>query len=363
MDSRERTFLALSFQEPDRVPIDVWMSDGFRAKVESAWGVSAREILDEHDVDLRYIEGPAYVGPPLRTFRDGTDEDIWGVQRRTVVVPTAGGSETYKEVAASPLACATTVEEVDDYARWPSADWFDYRGIPSQCREVREQGRVAVFMGDRLNRVSQLKPAMYLRGMEQIYVDMIESPEIARALFSNIRGFYREYAQRIFEAANGMLDALMTGDDFGSQSGPLTSPQMWEGFLGDGFAEYVGIAKSHDVRVMHHSCGAVRPLVPLMIERGLDVLQSIQPEATGMNPRELKGEFGGRLSFHGGVSIQRTLPFGSAADVRREVRDTIEALAPGGGYIFGTSHNVQADTPVENFREMLDAHRAYGSYG
>ena len=155
------------------------MSSGFKAKVESAWGTPVRQILDEQDVDLRYIEGPSYVGPPLRSFRDGTDEDIWGVRRKTVVVPAAGGKETYREVAVSPLASASTVEEVDQYGHWPGADWFDYSKIESQCNDLREQGRVAVFMGDRLNRIAQLKPAMYLRGMEQIYVDMVESPDLA----------------------------------------------------------------------------------------------------------------------------------------------------------------------------------------
>jgi len=338
------------------------MSSGFTTKVEAAWGVTAEQILDEHDVDLRYIEGPRYVGPPLRSFRDGTDEDIWGVRRRTVVVPATDGKETYKEVAVSPLASASTVEEVDQYDHWPSADWFDCSKIEFQCSEIQNRGRVAVFMGDRLNRIAQLKPGMYLRGMEQIYLDMIENPDLTRAVFSHIRGFYCEYSNRIFEAANGKLDALMMGDDFGSQRGPLVSRQMWEAFLGDGFADYVRIAKGHGARVMHHTCGAVRPLIPPLVERGLDVLQSIQPEAEGMTAESLKADFGSRLSFHGGISIQRTMPFGSADDVRRETRDRIEALAPGGGYILGTSHNIQADAPVENFRAMLEAHKAYGSY-
>jgi uroporphyrinogen decarboxylase len=279
-----------------------------------------------------------------------------------VVVPTPGGSETYREVAVSPLESAATVEEVDGYAHWASADWYDYTDIEAQCDAIRDRGRVAVFMGDRLNRISQLKPAMYVRGMEQIYVDMKEQPEVVRAVFSNIRRFYMDYSQRIYEAANGKLDALMMGDDFGSQNGPLISPAAWEHFLGPGFGEYVELAKSYGVRVIHHTCGAVRPLIPLMIERGLEVLQSVQPEAQGMEPRGLKAEFGCRLSFHGGLSIQQTLPFGSPEDVRNEARDRIEALAPGGGYILCTSHNVQADTSVENFRELLSAYRAYGSY-
>jgi len=362
VDSRERTFTVLNFEEPDRVPVDFWMSGGFRAKLEAALGLSAAAFLDAHDVDLRYIEGPAYAGPPPRRFADGTDEDIWGVRRQRVRVRAGDGVETYEEVAVSPLAGATTVEEIERYGHWPSADWFEYGGIEAQCEAIRAEGRVAVFMGDRRNRLAQLKPAMYLRGVEQILVDMSLNPGIARALFARIRGFYSAYAERIFEAARGKLDVLLTGDDFGSQNGPLVSPEMWVEFLQEGFAGYVGLAKSHGLRVMHHTCGGVRPLVPLLIENGLDVLQSLQPEAAGMDLRGLKAEFGGRLAFHGGISIQRTLPFGSAEDVRREVRDRVEGLAPGGGYILCTAHNIQADTPVENVQALVEAYAEYGPY-
>ena len=363
MTSRERVLRSLNFEQPDRVPIDLWMSSGFKKKLLSALSIGEKQFLDLHDVDLRYIEGPAYIGPPLREFADGSDEDIWGVSRTRITVPTTGGSETYEEVARSPLASVTTVEEVNGYDHWPSPDWFDFSDIERQCEEILSEERAVVFMGDRMNRVAQLKPAMYLRGVEEVFVDMAANPEIADALFSNIRRFYRAYAERIFDAAKGKIDILLMGDDFGSQNGPLLSPAMWTRFIGDGFGDYVSLAKSHGLRVMHHTCGSVRPLIPLMIERGLDVLQSLQPEACDMDPRALKAEFGNRLAFHGGISIQQTMPFGTVEDVRNEVRDRIEALAPGGGYILCTAHNIQADTPVENVAVLLDAYKEFGVMG
>jgi uroporphyrinogen decarboxylase len=362
MDSRERTFRALSFEAPDRVPIDFWASSGLRRKLGATLAMPYQTFLDAHDVDLRYIEGPAYIGPPLRKFPDGTEEDIWGVRRKIVRVPAGGGEETYKEVAESPLASAKNVQDVHDYSHWPSPDWFDYAPIEAQCEEIRSKKRVAVFMGDRLNRIAQLKPAMYLRGVEAILEDLLLRPDIARAILGDIRRFYRQYAERIFAAAGGNLDILLTGDDFGSQNGPLISPSMWVDFLGDGFAEYTALAKSRNLRVMHHTCGAVRPIISLMLERGLDILQSLQPEASDMNPRALKADFGDRLCFHGGISIQKTLPFGTPRDIQNEVRTTVEALAPGGGYILCTSHNIQADTPVENVLALLEAYREYGRY-
>jgi uroporphyrinogen decarboxylase len=361
MDSRERTLLALNHEEPDRVPIDVWMSSGFKKKLKAATGQTFAQFLNAHGADLRYIEGPAYIGPPLAVF-DGGDEDIWGVRRRVMTVPVAGGEETYHEVARSPLAEATTVDEIEAYPHWPSPDWFDYRGIEAQCDAVRSQGRAVVFMGDRMNRLAQLKPAMYIRGIDQILMDMMVAPEMAHAVFGRIRAFYCAYAERIFESARGKLDLLLTGDDFGSQGGPLVAPSMWLEFLADGFAEYIALAHAHGVRVIHHTCGGVRALIPGMIERGLDVLQSIQPEAADMEPRALKADFGQRLAFHGGISIQRTMPFGTPEDVRREVRARIEALAPGGGYILGTSHNLQADVPIENAEALMKAYHEFGRY-
>ena len=362
MDSRERTFLALNHEEPDRVPIDFWASSGFKGKLASTLKVSEEAFLDRHDVDLRYIAGPRYIGQPLPRFADGSSEDIWGVRRRPITVRIGDGGETYQEVAESPLAGATTVEEIEGYDGWPSPDDFDYRDIAAQCEAIRDQGRVVVFMGDRLNRLAQLKPAMYLRGIEQILVDLACEPQLARAILANIRRFYYAYAERVFQAADGKLDILLMGDDFGMQSGPLLSPKMWIEFLGEGFAEYVRIAKSHGLRIMHHTCGAVRPLIPLMVERGLDILQSLQPEAAGMEPRALKVEFGDRLAFHGGISIQRTMPYGTPDDVRDEVRERVRDLAPGGGYILCTAHNVQADVPVGNVLALLQAYRECGSY-
>ena len=360
MNSRERTFRALNFEEPDRVPRDFWMSKGFKQKLLSTLKTTEEDFLNTYDIDLRYIPGPAYIGPPLKLLPDGSKEDIWGVPRKTIKLEIDGSVELYNEVVNSPLAQVKTVEEINNYSHWPSHNWFDYSFIEKQCEEVRKKERVVVFMGDRLNRIAQLKPAMYIRGTEEILTDLYLNPEIARPVFSNIRNFYLAYAERILEAANGKLDILLMGDDFGAQTGPLLSVEMWHNFLAKGFADYIELAKCYNIKVMHHTCGGVEPLIPFMIERGLDILQSLQPEATGMNPWELKAKFGSKLAFQGGISIQKTLPFGTAEDIRREVKDRVDALAPGGGYILCTAHNIQADTSVENVKALLKAYDDYG---
>jgi len=324
-------------------------------KLESATGYSRKEFLDAYDVDFRYINGPVYVGPELP---EGCD--IWGVRRVQVSVAVCDGVETYSELAWSPLGAAETVEDIEHYAHWPSADWFDYSDIERQCDAVLAEDRVVVFMGDRLNRVAQLKPAMYLRGMENILTDLRLHESLAQAIFSRIRSFYKTYLERILQASRGKIDIVLMGDDFGTQNGLLLSPAMWCRYLKQGFREYIEIAKSHGARVMHHTCGAVRELIPQMMECGLDILQSLQPEAAGMNLRDLLRDFGGRLCFHGGISIQQTMPFATPAEIQHEVEQIAEAAKHYGGYIFCTAHNIQADTPVDNVTALMEAYHEFG---
>lgn len=358
MDSRERTFLSLSHQEPDRVPIDCWVSSGMKRKVEKELHIPYEQFLEKYDVDLRYMSGPRYIEKKREIKALAANTDLWGVPRREVNI----NFESYKEVVKSPLENFQTVEEIAEYNHWPSADWFDYSEIEQQCNKILENKRVVVFMGDRLNRIAQLKPAMYIRGYEQILIDMLINPEIAEEIFRRITSFYLEYGRRILEAAKGKIDIFCTGDDFGSQNGGLISLPLWKKFLKNGFKEFNELGQSYGAKVMHHTCGSVYTLIPELIECKLDILQSIQPEAAAMDPKLLKKEFGKKLSFQGGVSIQKVLPHGSAADVAEHVKSLFEAMAPGGGFIACTSHNIQADTPAENVEALFKAYHDYGKY-
>lgn len=355
MDSRERTFRALVHRAGDRIPVDFWATDAVTRRLEHDTGLPYAQFLDRYDVDLRYIEGPAYIGPPL-----AAGQDLWGVGRSVVAAGAKGCAESYSEVTDPPLGRAESVEEIEQYGHWPSPDWFDYSGIERQCEAVRTQQRVVVFMGDRLNRVAQLKPAMYLRGAEQILVDLALDAPMVGALFGRIRQFYLDYLERILDAAKGKIDIVVTGDDFGAQDGLLLSPEAWRTHLRPGFAEYLALLKSHKVTSMHHTCGSVVEIIPDMIECGLDILQSIQPEARGMALADLKRKFGARLCFQGGISIQKTMPYGTPDDVRRDVKALADIARADGGYIFCTSHNIQADTPTENILALLDAYHEYG---
>jgi len=142
----------------------------------------------------------------------------------------------------------------------------------------------------------------------------------------------------------------------------MISPSMWQEMLEKGFSDYIKVAKDHGAKVMHHTCGSVYDIIEDFIDCDLDILQSVQPEASGMDPGRLKADFGDRLCFQGGISIQKVLPFMNPADVRDHVASVLGQMMPGGGYIAGTAHNIQADTSIENIAALFEAYHDYGAY-
>ncbi len=360
MDARERVALTLDHRQADRAPIDYWAAPEINRRLLDHLGLAGQEELLAHfDVDFRYLDGPRYVGPEPRVHADGSVEDHWGVPRLRVEV---GSGAAYREVASFPLAAARSIDDLRRYRGWADPDWFDYSVVKAQAAAARATGKVVIFMGDRMNRAAQLKPAMYLRGIEQILLDLVESPDLAGYIIGRVAEFYLEYCRRTFEAAGDGIDIFFMGDDFGTQQGPFVSPAMWRRFFRPGFAALVELGKRHGYRVAHHSCGSLKPIIPDLIDCGLDILNPVQPDVVDMDRKELKRLFGDRLTFHGSISIQRTLPFGTPDDVRREVAERMATLGPGGGFIFCTAHNIQADTPLENVLALFEAYRELGRY-
>jgi uroporphyrinogen decarboxylase len=162
---------------------------------------------------------------------------------------------------------------------------------------------------------------------------------------------YIENTRRVIEAAGGLLDMVYTYDDVGMQEGLLLSPRMWRQYILPRHGRLNSAIRdaAHPVKIMYHSCGAVFPLIKAFIQdMGIDVLNPLQPRAAGMDMGRIKAEFGDRLSFHGAVDIQHTLPHGTPADVQAEVLDRCRVLGRDGGYICTSAHYIQADTPLRN---------------
>ena len=361
MTSRERVLTALAHRQGDRVPLDFWAVPETKQRLLAHLGLPAEEdLLAYLGVDLRYVIGPSFVGQERRRWPDGDVEDLWGVRRATVVVNGPGYSWTYREVSQSPLQGMSSVAEIDAYQGWPSAEWWDYAHIAEECD--RHAGYAVVNAGDRLDRTAQLKPATYLRGMQQFLMDLTLEPAIAEAIIEHITAYYLDYNRRVFEAARGKFDIFMMGDDFGTQNGLMISIPMWRRYFRKGFRQYCDLAHQYGMKVMHHTCGSVRALLPDLIDAGLDILQSLQPRAYDMNLAEIKAEFGRDLCLHGSIDIQQTMPRGCPQDVRAEVAARMAAGKPGGGFIISTAHNLLPDVPVQNILALYDACRELAPY-
>jgi len=356
--SRDKFQQLLRRELTNEILVDYWAVPEIDRRLMINYNVATREdLLQQLGVDFRYLEGPAYEGPPLEVHANGAVDDIWGVPRQRQATGEGEFAGSYEHVETPPLANAKTVEDIEQYPHWPDPDWYEYSVIADQAQAVPDH--VRVFMGDRLNRVAQLKPAMYLRGVERALADLARNSPVFQAINQRITEFYAEYLRRILAAGRGEIDLIFTGDDFGMQSRPLCRPQTWRAVLQPNFARFIQISHDAGVPVAHHTCGSIYALIPDFISAGLDILNPLQPFTADMDFAQIKAEFGDHLLFHGGVSLQGALRFGTPAEVEQEVKERVEVLGNGGGYILCTAHNIQADTPTENIIALFDSYEKH----
>lgn len=361
---RERVMAAVRREEPDRIPVDYWAVDEVTSRLLSHFALTEKEtLLRELGVDTRYVMGPSYLGQQMKVHDDGIVEDHWGVLRRPMTVQGMdrtgrGWTWTYKHVHRSPLEAATTVREIEQYGRWPSADQWNYDGVKAECEAAAASGCAVINGGDRLDRTAQLKPAMYLRGTEQFMSDLVLEPAIAECILEHISEYYLAYNERVFQAARGTIDIFFMGDDMGTQTSTWVSPRMYRKFFKERFRKYNDLAHRYGLKTMYHTCGNVTKLIPDFIDCGLDVLQSLQPAA--MDIMFVKREYGRDLAFQGGVDIQEVMPKGTPETIAEHVSERAGILGAGGGYIFGTAHNLLPDVPTENAVALFEAYRKFG---
>jgi len=190
--------------------------------------------------------------------------------------------------------------------------------------------------------------AWSLVGMAELMMYMLTEPDFVHELLGRIM----EYNLKVIEnAASIGVDCLHTGDDWGSQNGMLISKDMWMEFIEPRFKKTCQFAKSKELIVSHHCCGNVEDIMPEIIGCGVDVFDPFQPEA--MDIWKLREKYRGKLAFWGGLSVQKTLPYGTVAEVENETQLLLEQMAPGGGYILSPSHSLTGDIPPENIEAFL----------
>jgi uroporphyrinogen decarboxylase len=206
-------------------------------------------------------------------------------------------------------------------------------------------------------------------GFEAWLIRVAKDPEFVEALLEKITDIAMVLDRVGLEATAKYLQIFkISGDDFGMQTGPLYSPKTFRTLFLPHLRRRWKAAREYldqvnpSIQILFHSCGGIRPLIPDLLDIGLQILDPVQPRAHGMDSAGLKQEFGDRLTFHGGVDEQHVLPFGTEVEVEEEVCLRLRSFGPGGGYILAPSHFVQADTPPANIVAMCRAAQTYGQY-
>ena len=340
MSPRERWEAVLSRRRPDRVPTDYWTTSEAHQNLKRHLCIeSDYELYERLHIDRLHGAGGRYVGPPLPE-----NTDHYGCRYRDVAY--AAGS--YHECVFHPLAEFDTIEAIQAGYTWPSADWWDLSGLPDEMRLLE---RWPVHCG-----ASQpFYVYSYLRGIEQSLIDLVERPEMVDYCLGRIVDFDRERMTRVFEAVPGQILMGMVADDFGSQEGLLFSREHIVKLILPHLKRAIDLIHGAGAYVFHHNDGAIRAIIPDMIDAGIDLLNPVQWRCADMDREGLVRDFGDRIVFHGGMDNQQTLAFGSVADVVQEVRGNIRILGAKGRYVLAPCHNIQAVSPPENIVAMYEA--------
>jgi hypothetical protein len=343
---------ALSFKEPDRVPLFYRDVPEVEQRLLRDLGLKDREdLLRFFDIDFRWV-GPEYCGPPLGDETRGCRRDIWGVEYQYTRFSESAG---YWEAVTQPLSDAENPDDLNEYP-WPSITWFDFSTLSEQ---VDQSGEYALMTAPGVASPGILHITQFLVGMEKNLMNLVLDPTFFRALVERILDFLKPFVDRMLEAGGDRIDFFRVGDDYGTQNGLMLSPKHWRELVQPSIQQLNEVVRRHRGHLYLHSCGAVRDLIPGFIETGIEVLDPVQVKAAGMEPGQLKREFGEQICFCGGLDEQELLPRGTADEVRSGVNRLLDVMAGGGGFILGPTHNFQDDIPTENIVAMYEAAREW----
>lgn len=385
MNARERVLRALNHQEPDRVPIDFagtgvssicyrayddvrrclglapngYMPEDLGA---GAWGGVVMPHMDVYDrlhSDVLMVG----MGSPDTWKLDihyGDEYDTYVDEWGTTVVRPKGGY--YFDYRFFPIQTGT-VEAVKGWKHWPDpSDPGRWRGFRQRCLDGLATGRAitafSVFGGGIFEQPARIMPMM------EFFMGIGSDQKFADLILNKMFDIYYEATVRMLEEVGDLLDIWVYWDDLSGQSKPLISPQWYEKHLMPLHRKLFDKVKSMTrAKIFFHCCGAARPWVPYLIDVGVDILNPVQTSAEGMDPVQLKRDFGSQIVFWGGAcNPQGVLAFGTPQQVADEVCRNIDALAPGGGFVLANVHNIQNEVPPENIVAMFDTCYKYGVY-
>ena len=352
MKHRERVLSALSHEISDRCPMQISFTPEFASRLTQEMNLGVDKLHNPHGGGNAYELERALDEDMLLTsvgwansyYQDADAYiDEWGIGWKSVEYTTPYGVGRYTEFSHHPLA---DERAIDNYQP-PDPNCPElYREAEWVLRNFKDEYWI---VGVTVTTIFEC--AWALRGYERMLADFALNPDLAEKILDIPYYYHLAAAKKLAEMG---VDMIWVGDDVGAQKAMLISPKMWRKFLKPRMANLIAELKAINpqVKVAYHSDGTIYPIIPDLIEIGLDVLNPIQPAS--MDPVRLKHDFGDKLCFWGSIDEQHTLPFGSPADVQNEVRTRLETLGKNGGLIIGPTHHVQLDTPLENFWALVN---------
>ena len=383
MNSRDRVNMALNHQEPDRIPLDLGATvltgihiDAYQ-KLREYLGLSLRDappvldmkqqlavveddVRDFFKVDARNVASRSSesVEIEIKDMGDSTFfYDEWGIGWRK---PKQSG--LYYDMFDHPLDKVTSQDDIKPYP-WPDpVDAVRFEGLGQKAFHTAEQEKQAVVLGGLCAGVMEI--AAWLRGFNNYFMDFAANPDLLGFLMDKVVDLKIAYWEKALAEAGEYVDVVQEADDFAGQFRMLISPETYRRVAKPRHRKLFDFIHAHtNARIFFHSCGSIRPVIPDLIEIGVDILNPVQVSATDMDSADLKKEFGNNITFWGGgVDTQNVLGNGTPDQVRDDVRRRIENLAPGGGFVFATVHNIQPNVPPENIMAMFETLQEYGAY-
>ncbi len=352
MKPRDRVEMALNFETPDRCPMQISFTPEFADRLRVDLALNREKAHNPHGGGNTYVLERTLGMDLLLTsvgwansyyMSDSDYLDEWGIGWKVHPYETPFGRGFYTEIHSHPLAddAAFSHYQAPDPTR-PELYTESEQMVSDYKSEYWIVGVVVTTI---------FETAWALRGLEQIMVDMVVDPDLTNELLDIPYRYHLAAAKKLVELG---VDMVWLGDDFGTQNQMLIAPAMWRKYFKNRMANLISELKAINpqLKVAYHSDGNIKPIIPELIDIGLDILNPIQPAS--MDPAELRKQFGKNLCFWGTIDEQDTLPFGTPQQVRDEVLNRLTRVGFEGGLILSPTHHVQLDTPMDNFWAMVD---------
>jgi uroporphyrinogen decarboxylase len=359
MNSRERVLTALEHKEPDQVPIQASFTPETAKRLENYLGLNKTEAKTLHsggydlDIEMGVDILQTAVGVAANYYLEGEEYvDEWGITWKRIYYETRYGRGSYTEMIGHPLECDDAVD------RYEPPNPYDEKNYTQIKKLMDVYGKDYAILGAVVATV--FESAWYLRGgLDKLLMDFVLNEDLANRILDIPMNYHLEAGRNLIELG---CDIIWTGDDVGMQSNMIMSVEMWRKFLKPRmekiFSEFKKI--NRNVKIAYHSDGNIGPIIDDLVEIGMDILNPLQPQALTIS--NLKKRYGKKLSFWGGIDIQKTLPYGTIEDIENEVKGRIKELGLGGGYILSPAHHIQLDTSIENIMAFFEAAKKYGKY-